>query len=201
MAHAAIHFSEKVMTPMFARLLAGVTAAFVFTFPAQAAEWIIDPAQSAITFKGTHAGSEFSGSFGKWSGAITFDPSALDAAKAVIDIDLTTAITSDATRDGTLPQQDWLDTAASPQAKFESIGVKAGAAAGEYVMSGNLSLRGVSMPVELPFKLAIDGNSAKVEGSVTLKRLDFGIGKASDTPGQWVSLEIPVNFTVVAAKK
>jgi polyisoprenoid-binding protein YceI len=179
---------------MFARLFAGVTTAFVLAFPAQAAEWIIDPAQSAITFKGTHAGSEFSGSFGKWSGTITFDPSALD-------IDLTTAITSDATRDGTLPQQDWLDTAASPQAKFESTAVKAGAAAGEYVMSGNLSLKGVSVPLELPFKLAIDGNSAKVEGSVTLKRLDFGIGKTSDTPGQWVSLEIPVNFTVVAAKK
>jgi polyisoprenoid-binding protein YceI len=186
---------------MFARLSAAVAVAFLFVLPAQGAEWIIDPSQSAITFKGTHAGSEFGGSFGKWSGAITFDPAALDAAKAVIDVDLTTATTGDATRDGTLPQADWLQTATSPQAKFESTSVKAGAAAGEYVMSGNLSLRGVSVPLELPFKLAIDGTSAKVEGSVTLKRLDFGIGKASDTPGQWVSLDIPINFTVVAAKK
>jgi polyisoprenoid-binding protein YceI len=186
---------------MFARLSATIAFALMFALPAQAAEWVIDPAQSAITFKGTHAGSEFSGSFGKWTGAITFDPAALGSAKAAIDIDLTSATTADATRDGTLPQQDWFDTATSPQARFESTGVKAGATAGEYVMSGNLMIRGVSVPLELPFKIAIDGNAAKVEGGVMLKRLDFNIGKKSDAPGQWVSLDIPLSFVVVAAKK
>jgi polyisoprenoid-binding protein YceI len=186
---------------MFARLAAILATAFLFVSSAQAAEWTIDPAQSAITFKGTHAGSEFSGSFGKWTGTITFDPAALDTAKAAIDIDLTSATTSDATRDGTLPQQDWFDTASSPQARFESTGVKAGATAGDYMMSGNLTIRGVSLPVELPFKIAIDGNAAKVEGGVMLKRLDFNIGKKSDTPGQWVSLDIPLSFVVVASKK
>jgi polyisoprenoid-binding protein YceI len=200
-AHAAIHFFQKVMNPMFARFSATVTAAFLFAFQAQAADWTIDPVQSSITFKGTHAGSAFSGRFSSWTGAITFDPAAPDAAKAVIDVDLATVSTDDATRYGTLPQPDWLDTATSPQAKFESTAVKAGAAAGEYVMSGNLTIRGVSVPLELPFKLAIDGNTARAEGSVTLKRLDFSIGKASDTPGQWVSLDIPVNFVVVATKK
>ena len=49
--------------------------------------------------------------------------------------------------------------------------------------------------------LRIDGDTAWVAGRASLKRLDFGIGKASDPEGAWVSLEIALEITLVTRRK
>ena len=43
---------------------------------------------------------------------------------------------------------------------------------------GRLTLRGVEVPVALPFRLVIEGDVARMEGALQLDRRDFGMGKS-----------------------
>src|SRR5262245_51429368 len=88
------------------------------------AEWIVDGAESRIAFSGTHTGRAFTGSFRNWTAAITFDPDDLAASKAIVRVDLRSATTGDATYDKTLSTADWLDTARSTTANFESLSIR-----------------------------------------------------------------------------
>ncbi|TDR93471.1 YceI family protein [Enterovirga rhinocerotis] len=166
-----------------------------------AATWLIDPGRSEIAFSGTHSGRAFKGVFQKWTGTIDFDPDIPETAKIEIVVDLASAKTGDATYDRTLPQKDWLDTAASAKATFTTSAVRRGEAPGQYVADGSLTLRGKAAAVTLPFTLTIDGDKAEMSGRAQLRRLDFGIGQSSDAGGSWVSVDIPVEVKVSATKQ
>ena len=167
---------------------------------AMPAEWIVDARESRIAFSGTHTGRVFAGSFRNWTAAITFDPDDLAASKAIVRIDLSSASTGNAAYDKTLASADWLDTARSATASFESILFRS-VAPGRYEADGTLEMRGAKLPVTLVFNLRIDGDTAWMSGRASLKRLDFGIGKKSDADGAWVSLDIPLEVTLVARRK
>jgi polyisoprenoid-binding protein YceI len=177
-----------------------LAAALCMATPAQAADWVIDTPKSSIVFSGNHAGTNFAGRFQKWSGQIQFDPTKLPQAKAIILIDLASALTGNKMYDGTLPQNDWFDIKSGRQARFETSSIKA-AANGSYIAQGTLNLRGVSVPITLPFTLMITGKQAVMQGQTSVKRMAFGIGKTSDAAGEWVSLDIPLKIKVVAYAK
>jgi cytochrome b561 len=167
---------------------------------AAAAEWVVVAAESRIAFSGTLAGRAFTGSFRSWIATIAFDPKDLAAAKAIVRIDLGSATTGDATHDKTLPTTDWLDIARSATARFETTSFRS-IAPGRYEADGMLDMRGKALPVKLVFDLKIDGDIARVSGRAMLKRLDFGIGRKSDAAGALVSLDIPLEITLVARRK
>jgi polyisoprenoid-binding protein YceI len=175
-----------------------VIALLAAALPAQAASWKIDPARSSISFSGSHAGTAFTGSFRKWQGKIEFDPAKLAQSKAVIVIELSSATTGNKSYDGTLPQADWLNSAKVRDARFETTSIVADGK--NYVARGTLTLRGLAVPVVLPFTLAITGKTARMQGKTILKRMAFGIGKSSDATGDWVSLDIPLSISVTATR-
>jgi polyisoprenoid-binding protein YceI len=167
---------------------------------AAAAEWIVDAGQSRIAFSGTHTGHAFTGSFRNWTAAITFDPEDLAASRANVRVDLSSATTGDAIYDKALPTSDGLDTARAATANFETLSIRS-VASGRYEANGTLEMRGARLPVALVFDLRIDGDTARMSGRANLKRLDFGIGKMSDADGAWISLDIPLEITLVARRK
>ena len=168
--------------------------------PAAATQWTVVPEASRISFSGSHAGRAFTGWFEKWSADITFDPADLAGSKAVVRVDLASTSTGDATFDKTLPTSDWLDTARSATATFETTAFRT-TGAGAYEADGSLEMRDMKLPVTLAFAVKIEGDTAHMSGRARVKRLDFGIGKGADAGGTWVSLEIPLEITVVARRK
>ena len=104
---------------------------------------------------------------------------------------MASARTGDDQRDASLPAPDWFDTATHPKAvftatRFEKVGE------GRYVARGSLSLRGVSRPLSLPFRLTIDGDTATVRGVTSLDRTAFGVGQ-----GEWTKTDqIPAKVSV-----
>ena len=177
-------------------VLASLGAATV----AEARPWAVDAKRSAITFSGQHVGKTFKGRFEAWQASIDFDPAKPEAAKVAVTIDLASAKTGEAMYDKTLPTADWFDAAKVRQAKFTATKItKTGGNA--YVADGTLAIRGKAVPVKLPFTLNITGNTATMDGKVTLTRTAWGIGGGSDAKGEWVSLQIPVQVHVVATAK
>jgi polyisoprenoid-binding protein YceI len=115
-----------------------------------------------------------------------------------VTIDLASVATGDAQRDQSLPSADWFNVAEAPQAVFTATRFEK-TAEGRYIAHGELQLRGVTRPVDLPFQLRIDGDTAHARGQTSLDRLAFGVGQ-----GEWaqtdqiparVGLRIVVNAT------
>jgi polyisoprenoid-binding protein YceI len=174
-------------------MLAGMSAT------AEAATWTIDTAKSHLGFTGSENGSAFSGSFGKFSGTIVFNPAAPASGHADVTIVTGSATTGDQQKDGALPDSDWFATDKYPQAHFVATTFKA-TGNGAYDAVGTLTIRGVTKPMTLPFTLTINGDTAKAGGTVQLIRTEYGVGQGAWSTGQYVALQVAVSFDIVAEK-
>jgi polyisoprenoid-binding protein YceI len=175
-------------------------AAFVLAAPAAASNWSVVPAQSSLTFSSKWNGADVEGRFPKFSAAITFDPAKLAEARVDAVIDLSAATTDDKTVNGSLPGSDWFDVKKLPTARFQAASFTQ-VKPGQYLAKGTLTMRGLSVPVSLPFTLAINGNTAVMTGQTVLDRRSFKIGMDSDAEGAWVGFPVPVKVKITAVRK
>jgi len=158
--------------------------------PVDPVRWMIEDG-SELGFETSWSGSKIEGEFGKFSGDISFSPGALDRSRVRISIDLASVSTGDGQRDASLKGEEWFNagqagTAVFTASRFTHRGGE------NYVANGTLSLRGVSRPVSLPFRLQIDEDKARVRGVTTLDRTAFGVGQ-----GEWAATDqIPAQVTV-----
>lgn len=172
-------------------------AFFAAASAAQAAEWKILPG-SALTFAGEQAGEKFTGRFSRFDAKISLDPQNLSEAKIVVTVDVASAATGDKQRDTALPDKDWFDAKTFPQARFELRRVAPTAAGYEAV--GDLTLRGVTKKIHLPFTLAIDGRKAEAKGHADLRRDAFGVGQGQWASDEWVGFNVGVDFDLKAER-
>jgi cytochrome b561/polyisoprenoid-binding protein YceI len=160
--------------------------------------WKVSPG-SALTFTTSWSGDAVQGRFDKWKADILFAPEALDRSKVTVSIDTSSAQTGDAQRDASLPAPDWFDTATHPKAvftatKFQKTGED------RYVAHGSLSLRGVTRPVDLPFRLKITGDKAQMSGDASLDRTAFGVGQGEFTATDQVPAKVAVHVQLTATR-
>lgn len=167
---------------------------------AVAPQWVIDQKASSIAFSGVHAGNKFAGTFKSWSGDIRFDPARLPASKAVILVQTASAFTGNRTYDGTLPDQEWLNPKAFPNARFETTAIRS-LGANRYEADGRLTIKKTTLVIKLPFTLSIANNVATMKGTAMVDRLALDIGKGSDPSAEWVSKQIKVDITVRAVRR
>lgn len=167
--------------------------------PAAASQWAVVPAQSSLGFTATWNGDKVEGRFPKFTAAIRFDPARLAEAQVDVRIDLSAATTGDRTVNASLPGADWFDVKTTPTARFQSRSITQ-VKPGQYVAKGTLTLRGVSVPVSLPFTLAIAGDTATMTGQTVLDRRPFRIGTESDASGDWVAFQVPVRVSLKATR-
>jgi polyisoprenoid-binding protein YceI len=161
--------------------LAGIIAAlgWLVAAPALAATWQVDAAHSTLEFTNSYQNVQYTGQFKRFNAKIDYDPADLAHAKFDVTVDITSLDTQNAERDHTALGVDFFDTAKFPRAHFVTTAFHT-EADGKVVADGTLTLRGVSKPVELQVQFAPHGNTAKLDVTAQLKRLDFGIGT-----GQW----------------
>jgi polyisoprenoid-binding protein YceI len=181
------------------KLLPAALLAFLAAAPAHAADWTVDPARSTIGFSGTQTGSPFTGRFTRFDARIRFDPAHPEAAHALVTIDMASATTGDAQRDGAMPGKDWFAVTQFPKAVFEATGFAA-RGPGAWETRGTLTLRGIGHDEALPFTLTIDGATAHAKGRLQLVRSAFGVGQGPWSTGQWVALEVGVDVDLVATR-
>lgn len=180
--------------------LVPMLAALAIAAPASAANWAVVPAQSSLTFASKWNGADIEGRFPKFTAAISFDPAKPADARVDAVIDLSAATTNDKTVNGSLPGSDWFDVKKASTARFQAAGFTQ-VKPGQYLAKGTLTMRGLSVPVSLPFTLAITGNTAVMTGQTVLDRRSFKIGMDSDAEGAWVGFPVPVKVKITAVKK
>lgn len=189
------------------RALAFLLLTLLTTTPAlaDAPTWTIDPTTSTLAFTGTQEGTEFKGTFQKFTADIKFDEKDLEHSSIKVTVDTASAHTGDKTYDGSLPGTDWFNAAEFPEAVFESKKITANPAADKdgvanYIADGTLTILGVTKNITLPFGLKTEGPNTHAFGEITLKRLDFGLGVNADGKGEWVGNDVKVRFDLMAHK-
>jgi polyisoprenoid-binding protein YceI len=202
-APAAAPAEEPALAPSAAPAASDVPAAAAAPAPAAPAPtgpvaWKVAPG-SALTFTTSWSGDTVQGRFDNWKADILFGPDALDKSKVTVTIDMTSAKTGDPQRDASLPAGDWFDAATHPKAvftatRFEKVG------ADRYVAHGTLNLRGVTKPLDLPFKLTITGDEARAVGDASLDRTVFGVGQGEFTATDQVPAKVAVHVQLTATR-
>jgi polyisoprenoid-binding protein YceI len=153
-----------------------------------------DPKSSRLEFTGVQAGAEFKGAFRKFSAAVEFAPDALPASRFDVQIELNSVDTMDKDRDGTIRGSDIFDVAHWPTARYVTRSF-AKTATG-FTAQGTLTLRGVTKDVPIDFRFTPSATGAKLEGTATLKRLDFGAGQGDWKSTEWVADAVKISFSL-----
>jgi cytochrome b561/polyisoprenoid-binding protein YceI len=159
--------------------------------------WEIDYAASHIRFVGDQAGAEFDGTWERWTAQLQFSTSDIDAGIFYVAIDTSSANTQDEDRDVAMADPEWFDSANYPEAtfrasRFSDIGE------GKYVANGQLSIKGVTSPVQLHFTVESNGDRHVLEGEAQLDRLELGIGTGEWEDTEWVGKDVTVLVRVEA---
>lgn len=143
--------------------------------------WNIDPSHSQVGFTVRHLMvSKVRGEFSGFSGAVTIAEDLL-ASSVSAEVDVASVSTRDAGRDEHLRSSDFFAIEDHPTWSFRSTGIGATSDPSEYVLRGDLTLRGVTRPVE--FALEVHGVSpdpwggtrAGFTATTKVNRKDYGI--------------------------
>ena len=161
--------------------------------------WRVTPG-STVGFSTAWGGQEIQGRFEAWTADIVFSPDALDRSKVSVSIDLAKVASGDAQRDQSLPGPDWFDAAGHPKATYTAERFEK-TAEGRYVAHGKLTLRGQSHPLDLPFRLKIVGDKARMSGVTSLDRTAFGVGQGEWQATDQIPAQVKVTVQLAATRR
>ncbi|NJM34380.1 MAG: hypothetical protein HC850_06335 [Rhodomicrobium sp.] len=167
---------------------------------AEAQEWALNKEQSRVAFEVEAGGQTVTGEFKQFEAEIRFDPEHLEIAEISAAVDLNTVETGQSEVDKALLGKDWFDVQSFPVAGFRMTAITPGDAPDSFKLEGNLSLKGKTRAVSLPFVLAVDQGDAKVKGEMTLDRLDFGIGPEGAVAGLVIGNTVKLTLDLVATR-
>lgn len=173
------------------------------------AKWAIDTMHSEVQFKVKHLViSTVTGSFNKFTAELEADKEDFTDAKVSFTAEVDSIDTNNEQRDGHLKSDDFFGAANHPQLTFVSTGF-AQKSGSDYVLKGNLTIKGTTNPVEL----AVDfGGVAKdpygqtkvgFEATGKINRKDFGLtwSAVTEAGGVVVSDEVKLILNIQFIKQ
>jgi len=174
-----------------------IAAILLAATPAHAAHWTVDSAHSKLGFTVMWAKQPFSATFKKWTAIIDLDPANLSASKADVMIDIASMASGDPETDASIMGGIGFASDKFPTARFVTTRFtrRSGNA---YVAQGNLTLKGVTRPMTLPFTLTIDGKKAHMAGSAVVMRNQFNVGSGEWSGQKIVARNVKVNIDIAA---
>ncbi len=177
----------------------------LFSFkPADKAAWSLDKAHAKLGFSITHMMvSDVEGFFKSFDAKITASGADFSNAEVEMTAETGSINTDNEKRDAHLKSADFFDAAQFATVTFKSTSFKKDAKG--YKVKGNLTMHGVTKPVELTavVKTGVNPYSKKdVAGfkiTGTIKRTDFGIG--ASMPSAMLSDEVEITANAEFTKE
>lgn len=183
----------------FKNLLISLSALFLTGGLFAADLYTLDAAHATVGFSVRHMGiSNVKGTFPKVSGTLLLDEKNISKSSVEITIDAASIDTNNDKRDEHLRGTDFFDVAKYPEVRFKSSSVSK--TADGYLVTGDLTMKGVTKSVAIPFSLSgpIAHPMAPLfvvgaGGTLTVNRRDFGIDYG---PAALISDEVTIDLQV-----
>ncbi|HUO48804.1 MAG TPA: YceI family protein [Acidimicrobiales bacterium] len=152
-----------------------------------AGTWDIDPVHSEVSFVVRHmVVSKVRGRFNQFGGTIVTAEDPL-ASSVEATIEAGSIDTNQEQRDAHVRSADFLDVETHPTITFSSTALRADG--DDYVLDGELSIRGVTKPVSLDLELngfgpdPYGGTRVGFSATTEINRQDFGVSYNGPIPG------------------
>jgi polyisoprenoid-binding protein YceI len=166
-----------------------------------AGAYVVEPAHTRVQFAVSHIGfTHFFGDFTGAKGNLILDPKNVAASQVDITLPVASVSTTNTTLDGELKSASWFDAATYPTIRFVSTKVVL-TAPGKATITGNLTMHGVTKPVELAASFngsgvnPLDKNyTVGFDATTALKRSDFGVKTYLPMIGDETSVRISAAF-------
>ena len=167
---------------------------------ANAEEYVIDHegAHASVNFKISHLGYSFIvGRFNEFSGTFNYDAANFEGSSAKVVVKTASVDSNHLARDKHLKGADFLDVEQFPDATFVSTSFEP-TGDDEGVLSGNLTLHGVTKPVQIDVEFVGEGTDpwggyrAGFVGFTAIALKDFGIDYDLGPASATVDLEFHV---------
>jgi polyisoprenoid-binding protein YceI len=162
----------------------------------------VSPANSKITFVGTHSGAKpdpRTGGFAKFSGRVTVDPATKTLTAVTANIDTTSVFTEFPKLTAHLQTADFFEVREYPQATFESTKVTPGKE-GTATITGKLTLHGQTKEISFPATYTVAPEGLTLKSDFTINRSEFGMTYGAGKVEDKVSLSVVVGEKTVAGK-
>jgi len=166
--------------------------------------WAIDPVHSDVSFTVKHMMvSKVRGRFDTFEGTLVTAEDPLQSS-VTATIDTASINTNQPQRDAHIRSADFFEVETHPNMTFRSTGIRADGE--DFLVDGELTLKGITKPVTLALELsgfgpdAYGGTRAGFSASTTINRRDFGvdINMPMDGGGVVVGDKITINLEVEA---
>ena len=144
-------------------------------FGATAAEWLLNPEKSTITFIYYENDSPMEGIFPNFSGEAFYDPAWAQDAIVAVTVVTADVQMADFVRTAFAKTSDWFHTQQFPEATLE-IGALEPFGDGMMRAVGELTLKGQTFPMSPVFALETVGSCLRATGETTMLLSDYGIG-------------------------
>ncbi len=169
-----------------------------------AGTWTVDPVHSEVSFVVRHMMvSKVRGRFDKFSGTITTAEDPLRSTVTAI-VDLSSVNTGEPNRDNHIRSADFFEVEKHPEMTFQTSGIRRHG--DEFLLDGDLHLRGVTRPVTFRLEVngfgpdAYGGTRAGFSATTEINRTDWGVSYNGPIPGGGVAVsdKVTINLEIEA---
>jgi polyisoprenoid-binding protein YceI len=173
--------------------------ALVLAAPVYAAKWRSIPTESLLEFVVEFEGAESAGRFQAFDTEFEFEPESGIASSLRVTVDVQSATMFSADLDEAIAEKTWFDSAAFPEAGFDSKVVHQ-TGKREFLAQGKVTIKGVGRELNLPLNVSLGGDHMELAGDVSLSRVDFGIGTGEWESDSSIGHAVKVRFKVLMQK-
>ena len=171
-------------------------------------KWVIDPMHSEVLFKIKHLViSTVTGSFRKFDGLAETEGDDFKNAKVTFEMEVKSIDTNQPQRDEHLQNGDFFEADIYPKITFESTSFTSKGGS-DYKMIGNLTLKGVTKPVELNVEYGGSENNGhgtlkhgfEVTGIINRKEFGMTWNKITDSGGLGLGEDVKLIANIQVSK-
>lgn len=162
-------------------------------------EWRME-GEGELLFKATWEGEPVPGRFNDFE--VQFDTPDGDIVGSTLSVtvNLDSADMDDPDINEAIAGPEWFAVNEQPVATYTSDSIEA-AADGGYVARGELDLKNVRLPVDVPFQWSESDGRAEMSGELVIDRTRFDIGSGEWKTGERIGVDVRVSFDVTLVPK
>jgi polyisoprenoid-binding protein YceI len=155
---------------------------------------------SELLFEATWESQTVPGRFRSFDVQVDTDDESIVGSRLTVAVQLEGADMDDPDINEAIVGAEWFAVDEHPAATFTSDAIEEGAD-GNYRAPGHLELKGVRLPVTVPFRWSESGDRAEMSGDVVIDRTRFNVGSGEWASGDTIGTDVRVSFTVILQRQ
>lgn len=143
-------------------------------------ELTINGENSKVEFTGSKVTGHHDGGFKNFTGTVNLVDGKVEGSTVKVEIDMASVFTDDEGLTTHLKNQDFFEVPKFPKSTFNLTKIEADTTKGadNYMVSGELELRGVKKGISFPAEIKVSDAEVTVNADFAINRKDFGVNYA-----------------------